>query len=151
MESLNKSFTFHGKHKVAMRKVHLHLTSSLAKNFPAQPGPGSYDETNYLNKTGVYYNSKFISSGAQNFGRGNRDFLKIKEKAPGPGKYNPKVNISLDGKYYVSTYKNSLVRKFGNPTTRTSVDNSTADRSFATTPGPGSYRVYSEFGKYSLA
>ncbi|CDW75502.1 UNKNOWN [Stylonychia lemnae] len=151
----------------------------LPFNFPANPGPGYYNDLNNISKTGIYYNSKYHNSGSQKFAKKPREFLRIsnfhchsqilENNTPGPGQYDPKTLINRDGKYFVSTYRNSYVRKFGtgsqnNPegvsnalrSLNYSVDMSTMQRSKMAstfkqhTPGPGSYRIMSEFGKYEL-
>ena len=93
---------------------------------------------------------------------------------PGPGSYDPRFNINKEGKYILSTYKNSAVRKFGSGASNepsssngfysTQISgghyrhSSTGDRLYGSanamrhqTPGPGSYRIISEFGKYDLS
>jgi hypothetical protein len=68
--------------------------------------------------------------------------------------------MSVDGMYYLSTYKNSVTRKFGSPerssvksinlTNKLNMTQQTAatNTNNMGTPGPGSYRILSEFGKY---
>jgi hypothetical protein len=75
---------------------------------------------------------------------------------PGPGSYDPRTNINQDGLYFVSTMKSSVTRKFGNPppkrshTKNFSMNSQDLNRNQFETPGPGSYRVNSEFGLYNL-
>ena len=62
--------------------------------------------------------------------------------APGPGKYDTKrEEMSPEGKYTLSRMQNTLVRKFGS-----SVRKPLAEKSI--TPGPGCYRLPSQFGYY---
>lgn len=54
----------------------------------------------------------------------------------------------MDGIYPVSNYKNSLVRKFYSPTPQDAL-NKTLFRDKSDIPGPGAYKIFSEFGKYT--
>ncbi len=69
-----------------------------------------------------------------------------KLQVPGPGTYQPKNDISLTGNYFLSTMQSSKAMHFAKgpriPSTKT------VNGSRASTPGPGSYRVPSEFGYY---
>ncbi len=62
---------------------------------------------------------------------------------PGPGAYDPGANVDLSpkGKYVISRMKNCLTRKFNISSRRPLADRSE-------TPGPGIYRVPSDFGHY---
>ena len=63
---------------------------------------------------------------------------------PGPGAYNTTENteISPKGKYCLSNSQNCLTRRFGSSAQRGDV---VLNR---TTPGPGNYKLPSEFGYY---
>ena len=53
------------------------------------PGPGRYNIPSLLNKSGLIYNSKYISSPARSFvGSKNIRLIKKKDLSPGPGQYN---------------------------------------------------------------
>ncbi len=54
--------------------------------------------------------------------------------------------MSVDG-YFVSSYKNSSVRRYVKPMNRSNSNLSARGN----TPGPGAYRLYSEFGKYDFS
>ena len=86
---------------------------------------------------------------------------------PGPGQYEARgINLnSPQGKYSVSSYKSALGAKFGcekRPLSaitspRYSFDNTTAQsrrnqnsQIIQTSPGPGDYRMLSEFGRYKI-
>ena len=97
----------------------------------------------------------------------NKYFIKhyllndLDSSTPGPGAYDPKTNINPEGQYYLSNFKSNAVSKFVSPdkSLTTSIKDSASAakvrkalyRSFTNgTPGPGSYRIASEFGKYDL-
>ncbi len=62
---------------------------------------------------------------------------------PGPGHYDTsKADISPNGKYTISKIQNCISRKFDGFSGRGDI----ADRK--NTPGPGNYRLPSDFGHY---
>ena len=64
-------------------------------------------------------------------------------KVPGPGNYDTKrEDLSPDGKYLLSKMRNSLVRSFASSERERGVPKSMI-------PGPGAYRMPSEFGYYT--
>ncbi len=67
---------------------------------------------------------------------------KMKSDCPPPGTYEfSKSSLSPDGRYPLSKMENVKVRKFGS-----SLRTSLADKK--DTPGPGNYRLPSDFGHY---
>lgn len=71
--------------------------------------------------------------------------LDVKSKfIPGPGHYTPSSSITKNGDYFVSKFGSSKCRTFYH------CDRSTMNlnRTKLGTPGPGSYRIPSEFGHY---
>lgn len=62
-------------------------------------------------------------------------------QAPGPAHYNPKIGMADDGRYYLSNFNSSKCRSFPHDMRRTG-----SVGTFTKTPGPGSYRLPSEFG-----
>ena len=53
------------------------------------PGPGRYNISNLINESGIFNDSKYISSPARSFiGSKNNRFNKRKDFSPGPGQYN---------------------------------------------------------------
>jgi len=112
------------------------------------PGPGAYENKLTISPKGQYYMSKFKSSCATTFNPPKserfKDFTdKYTKQFPGPGYYAPKEGLNENGEYFVSKYKSSNCRTFSH-----------CDRNAlrATTsnfvPGPGSYRLPSDFGYY---
>jgi len=111
------------------------------------PGPGSYPPTETLNVKGKYYVSKFKSSGATLISPArSKRFGEIKSAVPGPGTYQPAATISGDGSYFVSKFKASFCRTFGH-----SMRKNASEVNVSTTPGPGSYKLPSDFGHYESA
>ena len=102
------------------------------------PGPGSYNATNATdNKLGHVVSSKFRSSGGPVIARSgkrfdNRDQRRSME-IPGPGTYTAN---------YKQRQRNFGVAVFGS---EKRLNTSSMRRG---TPGPGTYRVQSDFGFY---
>ncbi len=63
---------------------------------------------------------------------------------PGPGHYKPKDYLPDNGNYFLSNFKSSQCRTFGS-SIRQAI---TGPSSRTVTPGPGTYRMPSEFGHY---
>lgn len=64
---------------------------------------------------------------------------------PGPGAYNPSVGVDKTGQYFINKYKNSGAPVFNKQKRIVALDTSETRK---ITPGPGSYRLQSEFGYY---
>jgi hypothetical protein len=111
------------------------------------PGPGTYQVPPSISKNGKYFLSKYKGSGANIISpaRSHR-FISFKEgEKPGPGAYETKVGFAPNGSYFVSKFKSSLGKTFG------SMSRNSSTRKIETTPGPGSYRLPSDFGYYESA
>jgi len=109
------------------------------------PGPGSYPVFVATSPTGKYAISTFNNSKATVFSPSrSRRFYELKPGYPGPGTYTPTASIKEDGSYFVSKFKSSLCRTFSRGIRK---NNSLANFG-PDVPGPGSYRVPSEFGYY---
>lgn len=125
------------------------LSSSTLKYSALNPGPGTYEPPHSINKTGNYFNSKFGNSRASVFSpaRSTRfsDYDKDNVKnSPGPGAYNPSSSISKDGNYFLSKFQSSMCRTFYHYN-RDTIPISSQKKLL---PGPGMYRIPSEFGHY---
>ncbi|KAL4443097.1 hypothetical protein ABPG74_002164 [Tetrahymena malaccensis] len=129
------------------------------------PGPGAYASLPAIKEDGKYFLSKYKrqifysvfdqlftnliffqmmhSSGCISFSpSSSQRFPKSSaDQTPGPGTYKPIVSINPDGKYFVSKFKSSNSRSF---THSKRITNGVSQF----TPGPGSYRLPSEFGYY---
>jgi len=111
------------------------------------PGPGAYTTVGTIDPKGKYQVSKFKNSGATIIApsRGERGTNKDKTE-PGPGQYDLKTGINTTGAYFVSKFKSNIARSFGHSMRKNASVNTLKD-----TPGPGSYRLPSEFGHYEAA
>jgi hypothetical protein len=121
--------------------------SIAGRNKPASsktkmPGPGTYPQlgirpdgkymfSRYKNTTGIVWGS----SKEKRFRY--KDFLNY---VPGPGNYDMKPLINGQGRLFNSKFKSNMGKtisgKFMDPSSKLK------------TPGPGSYRIFSEFGIY---
>ena len=110
------------------------------------PGPGSYHPRIDINALGVYFASNVPSSRAPRISPSCEIVRKVPLRmvGPGPGAYDPKTNISKDGAYFVSNIHSTQCRSFGKEVRSHSVHR-------LQTPGPGSYRVPSDFGFYDAS
>lgn len=117
---------------------------SIRKKNRNDPGPGDYKLIS-INKDGKYPISNFQNTFAISFGlsKEKRFNYNSKNASPAPNHYNIKGLIDGKGFIFSSKYKsqnaNSLVGK--------GKDISTKFTNYKT-PGPGTYRVFSEFGIY---
>ena len=124
------------------------LNNLMFTNSSQMPGPGTYEVPQSINKTGNYFNSKFKSSqcGVFSPARSTRfsDYKNNRSGIPGPGTYSPGSAITKDGNYFLSKFKSSNCRTFYhyNRDTMSSV------KKQRNMPGPGMYRLPSEFGYY---
>jgi hypothetical protein len=108
------------------------------------PGPGQYPVPFAINKKGKYFSAKHKSSCVRDFGRVLGRCQTAQSKLPGPGAYDVTTyqDISPKGRYCLSNSTNCLTRSFGSAQQRSDV---TLNKF---TPGPGNYRIPSEFGYY---
>lgn len=111
------------------------------------PGPGTYESVQTIQPKGKYFVSKFKSSGATLVSPArSRRFYPLKSEVPGPGTYEAPRTIKEDGSYYVSKFKSSFCRSFSH-----AMRKNASLANIETTPGPGSYKLPSEFGHYQSA
>lgn len=111
------------------------------------PGPGTYPIPETINARGNYHNSKFTDSRATLISppRSKR-FVELKPGNPGPGTYENSGTLNPNGSYYLSKFRSSFCRTFSH-----SMRKDTSNPSFVGSPGPGSYKIPSEFGHYESA
>ena len=113
----------------------------------SNPGPGAYAPKTGISAKGSYFISKYKDSGVSSFSPKSsirfKPFNKTTLAFPGPGTYKPKFELAPKGDYFVSTYKSSMCRTFS-----TSPRDSSPAQKALDVPGPGSYRLPSEFGYY---
>lgn len=108
------------------------------------PGPGAYPLLSTLTPKGKYFVSKFKDSGAPIIppARSARFPANKQSNDPSPVTYRLEDTINPKGSYYLSKFKSSGVRTFGNAA------RSSSQSQFHAVPGPGSYRMPSDFGYY---
>eukprot|EP01015_Nassula_variabilis_P014701 TRINITY_DN2218_c0_g1_i8.p1 TRINITY_DN2218_c0_g1~~TRINITY_DN2218_c0_g1_i8.p1 ORF type:complete len:257 (-),score=50.47 TRINITY_DN2218_c0_g1_i8:90-860(-) len=109
------------------------------------PGPGAYDAYQTINPKGKHFVSKFKSSGATTINPSHSSRFKdfdLTKKNPGPGQYDQMQTIDKNGNYFVSKFKSSMCRSFSHATRKGLGMNA------ANSPGPGQYRLPSDFGYY---
>lgn len=108
------------------------------------PGPCAYSALSGIHPQGKYASSKHKNSLAKVFDpvRSKRFSSVVKNACPGPGAYGSFNGITGQGDYYLSTMQSTHVIRFlkGNR------NNTVAAPSRVQTPGPGSYRIPSDFG-----
>lgn len=110
------------------------------------PGPGSYEFKNSISSKGTQFLSKFKSSGATTFNPPtSKRFKDINKKGqPGPAEYQAKFTISNTGGQFLSKIPTPAGRTFYH-FNRDTLKIPTSARN---TPGPGYYRLPSDFGYY---
>ncbi len=84
-----------------------------------------------------------ISKGGERF---DRSLLRSSVDSPGPGNYQPKLNLDAKGSYAYSKWKSSGAPLFTKATRRVDLETSKTRK---ITPGPGTYRLQTEFGFYN--
>jgi len=108
------------------------------------PGPGAYPIPESINSRGNYHLSKFTNSGATLISPArSKRFTDVKNANPGPGSYDNPATITDNGSYYVSKFRSSFCRTFSH-----SMRKNLALPNTINNPGPGSYKLPSEFGHY---
>lgn len=121
------------------------------------PGPGAYQHAAASeNHNGYILNARYKSGGCVTISRGGQRFdnsaLRAAIKVPGPGNYMQRNEINKKGVYSLAKLKNSGAPIFTRANRDTNLDTSATRKSTIiliiclVTPGPGSYRVLSEFG-----
>lgn len=127
------------------------LNSAMFKTSANIPGPGTYETPQAISKTGNYFNSKFKNSRAGVFSPARSvRFADLSQKSklnPGPGTYDPSSTLNKEGNYFVSKFKSSLCRTFYH----FNRDCMPLNKQKKLLPGPGMYRLPSDFGYYESA
>lgn len=113
----------------------------------AVPGPGKYGVKPTINKTGIYHLSRYKNSCATRINKPQRLIKLKKTQNPAPWHYKDVDSMNKTGKYFLTRLKSSGCRTFG------IADRNTLGLNLEkihqdTCPGPGSYRLPSEFGHY---
>jgi len=126
------------------------------------PGPGAYTQQASESKNGFIVNSRYKSSAKAVISRGKSRFdntsMRTSAAIPGPGLYNLKLDLNMKGNYSFARYRNSGAPVFTKGKRDTNLDTSVTRKrknhstnfSNIVTPGPGSYRMQSDFGYYNI-
>lgn len=108
------------------------------------PGPGAYAELTTIPKSGRNFYSRFKSINSGSIGPPSssrfQDDTKKTRDVPGPGQYTPRTGLAKTGQYFLSKFKSSGSTVLAG-TSRLSTQRASTDG-----PGPGSYRLPSDFG-----
>lgn len=123
------------------------LKPALTTNLFA-PAPDTYQIPETLNEKGLYNNSKYVNSKACRISNSAQSRFKSFDTTinfPAPDRYKAIDTINNKGGYTQSKFRNSLVRSFSQADRNTLGINIKKKNPF---PGPGNYRLPSEFGYY---
>ena len=127
-------------------KYSMRMKASMPRGRLSTPGPGTYSPKEALDGVGRYSISKYPSTGAPVISPA-KDRLNSSFDTPGPGAYEPKTGLSATGQYFVTKLRNVESRSFakavrpGFPVVQQSTN-------YTENPGPGAYRLVSDFGLY---
>lgn len=110
------------------------------------PGPGQYPLLETISPKGKIFISKYKSAATTVFSPASSDRFAKKEdgEKPGPGAYNVGNEINPKGSYFLSKYKTNVGRTFGISMRKQASTGTLRSE----VPGPGSYRLPSDFGIY---
>ena len=111
-------------------------------------------------KNGFCPNSRYKSPTGALISRGGARFdhskIRYSLDMPGPGNYEQKLNLNKTGNYTFYKWRNSGAPLFSKATRKVDLDTSATRKSnlrniliILVTPGPGTYRVQTEFGFYN--
>ena len=107
------------------------------------PGPGQYEETLKTNSSGNYISSLYGNTWKIRFSGPERFKYDI-NKTPGPGRYETTTMFNKTGAHFTSKFHSMMAKTM-----------SDRPKDFyepykvSTTPGPGSYNVFSDFAGYT--
>jgi hypothetical protein len=110
------------------------------------PGPGAYDPKLDLSENGISFVSKYESTKVARFSPPSfKRFSSKPREMPGPGEYDPKTHMTRDGNYFISNYRSSNACKFSKSSRKFFGEHGHKNPRNST-PGPGEYVTYSDFG-----
>ena len=107
------------------------------------PGPGQYEETLKTNHTGNYSSSLYGNTWKIKFD-GPQRFKYDINKNPGPGNYNTTTMFNKTGLYFTSKFHSMMAKTMSDRP-----KNFYSTFKISSTPGPGSYDIFSDFNGYS--
>lgn len=102
-----------------------------------------------MNSTGSNIFSRYRDHHGAKFTSSTERFRTVTLDYPGPGKYDSStIQLNPQGKYSLSKLQNSKVRSFGSAKRKSLNENSQSNKFYNLAPGPGNYRLPSDFGYY---
>lgn len=107
------------------------------------PGPGQYEETLKTNTSGNYSSSLYGNTWQISFA-GPKRFKNDYLKTPGPGRYETTTMFNKTGLHYTSKFHSMMAKTMSDRP-----KDFYAPFKVSTTPGPGSYDVFSDFNGYT--
>ncbi len=107
------------------------------------PCPGTYEDTLATNASGRYVTSLFGNTRNVLF-KGPERFKVRKNEVPPPGAYEYLTMFNKTGFHYASRFDSKIAKSFGDRPAEFYQKNK-----ISTTPGPGSYNIFSEFNGYA--
>ena len=107
------------------------------------PGPGQYEESLKTNTSGNYISSLYGNTWQIKFA-GPKRFKYAINPYPGPGTYQMKTMFNKTGFHYTSRYNSMIAKTMGERP-----KHFYAKIKKSSTPGPGSYDVFSDFNGYT--
>jgi len=124
------------------KKLAPHLTTDMFS-----PAPNKYQIPESINAEGKYFSSKYASSKAPGLKQSELRFKSEhpNRKTPAPGSYPTVDLMNTTGVYKLTKFRNSMCRSFSKADRNTMGMDMKKKGSI---PGPGNYRLPSEFGYY---
>ena len=102
-----------------------------------------------LNSTGSNFFSRYRDHQGSKFTSSTERFRTLTLDSPGPGNHNSStIEINPQGRYSLSKLQNAKVRSFGNAKRKSLNERSQSNFVLNSAPGPGNYRLPSDFGYY---
>lgn len=123
--------------------ISFHIKLNSKKDTGSNIGPGNYTINSTFEPSKSILNSKYKNVKGTKFGKAERkeNTLPIEDGKILPAVFDNTYQINNKGSYFNSKYPNSKCRSFG----KSIRDNKIKDEK---NPGPGQYRMPSEFGIY---
>lgn len=143
-ENKNKSVTYSMRPKTAYPSNYF-LTD---REKSLTPGPGTYEDPLQINSKGTMSskvrnaNRATLSFTSKRFQDNSKNIVNSGTKVPGPAHYDDHNYLNKDGKYLLSTNRSDGRRSFMNDKRELVLEG------VRYTPGPGYYRMPSDFGHY---
>lgn len=121
--------------------------SNSSKCFAEMPGPGQYKVATDAKYDGKLLSSQLRNSASIKFDKSPRFIKKKIEEKPGPGTYKSITSFNGQGYCFLSTVRSSSARSILSKVKNNPKHNQ-SNIILILAPGPGYYRIPSEFGIY---